>query len=98
MYKNGKAVVGAVLTGQHVGVGTIRNGENVGWDFITPSALVDLDDTVGVDGVTLVGIDGNAEQAGVGLFCGSIYTHISKVPIRVLYGVNQGFIIIVEES
>ena len=67
MYKNGKAVVGAVLTGQHVGVGTIRNGENVGWDFISPPALVDLNHTVGVDGVALVGIDGDAEQAGVGL-------------------------------
>jgi hypothetical protein len=55
------------MVGQHVHVGTIRDSENVGWDFITSSTLVDLDYTSGVDGVTLVWVDGNAEKTGVGV-------------------------------
>lgn len=56
------------VVGQHVDVGTIRNGENVGWHFITALTTVHLSATVGIYGVTLVGIDGNAEKTRVGLY------------------------------
>lgn len=56
-----------VHTLQHVRVSTVGDGEDVGWYLITPFALVDLDHTVGVDGVSLVGVDGNAEEARVGV-------------------------------
>lgn len=55
------------LTGQHVHVGTVGDGEDVGGDFISPLALVDLDDTRSVDGVTLVWVDSDAEETGVGV-------------------------------
>ena len=57
----------SLLTLQHVHVGTIRDSENVGWDFITSLALVDLYSSVGVNGVTLVWVDGDAEEARVGV-------------------------------
>lgn len=56
-----------ILTAKHVDVGTVRNGKDVGWDFITPLTTVQLGTTVGVDGVTFVGIDGHAEKAGISL-------------------------------
>lgn len=37
------------------------------WDFVSPPALVDLNDSVGVNWIPLVGIDRDAKQAGVGL-------------------------------
>lgn len=54
-----------ILTGQHVDVSTIRNSENVRWDFITPLTTVHLSAPVGVYRETLVGVDGDAEQAGI---------------------------------
>jgi hypothetical protein len=51
----------------HVAVGLISHGEKMGWHFITTLADVRLDDTLGVDGKTLVGVDDNAEEARVGL-------------------------------
>ena len=56
-----------ILTGQHVDVGTVRNGEDVGWHFISPLASVELGAPVGVHRVALVGVDSHAEQTGVGL-------------------------------
>lgn len=40
----------------------------MGWDFVTPLTTVQLSAPLGVDGVSLVGIDCHAEQAGVGLY------------------------------
>jgi len=39
----------------------------MGWNLISPLAQVDLDCSGGVDGVALVGVDGNTEQARVGI-------------------------------
>ena len=39
----------------------------MGWDFITALADVDFGGAVGVDGITLVGVDGDAEEARVGV-------------------------------
>lgn len=55
------------VVGQHVDVSTIRNGEDVGWHFITALTTVHLSATVRVHWVTLVRIDGNAEKTGIGL-------------------------------
>lgn len=63
----GRSKRAKILTGQHVGVGTIANGKDVGWHLSTPLALVQLNDTGRVDGVALVRIDGHAEEARVGL-------------------------------
>lgn len=52
---------------QHVHVGTVGDGENVGRDLITALANVDLGGTGGVNRVTLVGIDGNTEKPRVGV-------------------------------
>lgn len=56
------------VIGQHVDVGTVRDGENMGWHLITALATVHLSATVGIHGVALVRIDGNAEKTRVGLF------------------------------
>lgn len=56
-----------LVVGQHVDVGTVRNGEDVGWHLVTALATVHLGATHGVHGEPLVGIDGHAEQTGVGL-------------------------------
>ena len=56
-----------VLTGQHVDVSTVRDGEDVRWHFITPLATVQFCTPKSVDRVTLVGVDGHAEETGVGL-------------------------------
>lgn len=57
----------SVLTGQHVDVGTVRNGENVGWNFITALATVHLSTPVGIYREPLVRVDSDAEQARIGL-------------------------------
>jgi len=51
----------------HVLVGTVADGEEMRGHLITPLAHVDLDGTVGVDGVTLVGVDGDTEETRVGV-------------------------------
>lgn len=56
-----------LVVGQHVDVGTVRNGENVGWNFITPLTTVQFGATVCVYGVTFVRIDSDTEKSGVGL-------------------------------
>lgn len=56
-----------ILTCKHVNVGAVRNGENVGWNFIPPFASVQFGATVGVHGESFVRIDSNAEQTGVSL-------------------------------
>lgn len=51
----------------HVLVGTLRNSKYVRWDFIPPLAGVNPHGPAGINGVTLVGIDGDTEKAGIGL-------------------------------
>jgi len=51
----------------HVLVSTVADGEEMRGHLITPLAHVDLDGTVGVDGVTLVGVDGDTEETRVGV-------------------------------
>lgn len=50
------------VVGQHVNVSTIRNGEDMGWHFVTALTTVHLSATVGIYGVAFVRIDGNAEK------------------------------------
>lgn len=56
-----------VLTGQHLGVGAVRDGEEMGRHFSATTATVHLHYSVGVDGEALVGVDYHAEQTRVGL-------------------------------
>ena len=39
----------------------------MGWDLVPPLAQVHLDNSLGVDGVTLVGVDDNTEETRVGV-------------------------------
>ena len=48
-------------------VGTLSNGKDVGRNFIPPLATVDSDSSHGVDGESLVGVDGDTEETGVGV-------------------------------
>lgn len=59
-----------LVVGQHVDVGTVRDGENVGWHLVTALATVHLGATHRVHGEPLVRIDGDAEKSGVGLHGG----------------------------
>lgn len=61
----------AVLTRQHLGVGAVGDGEQVGRHLISPLASVHLHHAVRVDGEPLVGIDHHAEQARVSLLAPS---------------------------
>lgn len=56
-----------LVVGQHVDVSTVRDGENVGRHFVTALTTVHLSATHRVHGEPLVRIDGDAEEAGVGL-------------------------------
>merc|ERR1719322_673753 len=56
-----------LLVGQHVPVGSLSNGPQMGWDLITSLAKVDLADSVGVQRITLVGVDNNNEETRVGV-------------------------------
>ena len=55
------------LTLQHVLVGVVRDGEEMGRHLSFPLAPVLVNDALCVDGQSSVGVDGHAEQAGVGL-------------------------------
>ena len=46
---------------------SVGDCKDVGWNFMSFLALVHLDDLLSVDWKTGVGVDHNAEQAGVGL-------------------------------
>merc|ERR1719394_1775478 len=56
-----------LLVGQHVPVGSLSNGPKMGWDLITSLSKVDLAAPVGVQGITLVGVDNNNEETRVGV-------------------------------
>lgn len=55
----------ALLTCQHVDVGSVRDGKDVGWNFIPPLASVQLCAPHRVHGESLVRVDSHAEQARV---------------------------------
>lgn len=57
----------AMLTLQHVMVSVISDGEDVGWHLISPLALVHVNDLLGIDGQSLVGIHSHTEKSRVGL-------------------------------
>merc|ERR1719322_964953 len=54
-----------LLVLQHVPVGSFSNGPEMGWDLITSLAKIDLADSVGVQRITLVGVDYNNEETRV---------------------------------
>merc|ERR1719346_395707 len=56
-----------LLVLQHVPVGALSDGPEMGRDLITPLAKIDLAHSVSVKRVTLVRVDHNHEQAGVGV-------------------------------
>lgn len=55
------------LTGQHVSVGPVRDGEQVGRDFSPPLSQEHPDGGRGVDREPLVRVHHDAEQPGIGL-------------------------------
>ena len=59
-----------VVLDQHVLVGGIDDGEDVRRHFRGTFSTVQLDDLVGIDGQSHVGVDGDAEKTGVGLHVG----------------------------
>ena len=52
---------------QHVVVGVVSNREQMRGHLVLPLALVDLHDRLVVDGQAAIRVDGDAEQARVGL-------------------------------
>ena len=48
-------------------VGSLGDGEDVGRDLVPPLEPVEADGALRVDGEALVGVHGDAEEAGVGL-------------------------------
>merc|ERR550532_63808 len=56
-----------LLVAQHVPVGALSDGPQMGRDLITPLAEVDLAHSVGVERVTLVRVDNNHEETRVGV-------------------------------
>lgn len=61
------ALYKVILTGQHVDVSTVRDGEDMRWHFITPLATVQFGTPKRVDRETLVRVDGHAEETRVSL-------------------------------
>merc|ERR1719443_178559 len=56
-----------LLVLQHVPVGSLSNGPEMGWDLITSLTEIDLAAPVSVQRITLVGVDNNNEEARVGV-------------------------------
>ena len=56
----------------------LNGSKKLSSDLISPLAQVDLDCSGGVDGVALVGVDGNTEQARVGLQYGWVIYQYSN--------------------
>merc|ERR1719270_1179328 len=56
-----------LLVRQHVPVGSLSNGPKMGWDLITSLSKVDLAAPVGVQGITLVGVDNNNKETRIGV-------------------------------
>merc|ERR1719323_1571537 len=56
-----------LLVLQHVPVGALSDGPEMRRNLITPLAKIDLADSVGVQRITLVGVDNNHEETRVGV-------------------------------
>ena len=56
-----------LLTEAHGVVGPLSDGEDVWRDLVPPLEAVDADGALGVDGKAHVGVDGDTEEARVGL-------------------------------
>lgn len=56
-----------ILTGQHIGVGTIGDSEQMWWYFGTTFTSIHLHHTIGVDRETFVWIDYDTKQSRIGL-------------------------------
>ena len=54
-----------VVFQQHVLVGVVHNGEDVGRHFLLPLTTVHLHDSVGIDGQSLVGVHSDTKQTGI---------------------------------
>ncbi len=65
--KKSKGNISLLLTLQHVPVGVVGDGVDVGRHFRPPLALVHFHHLVGVDGESPVRIHCHTEEAGVGL-------------------------------
>lgn len=52
---------------QHVMVSVVSNREDMRWHFISSLALVAINDSLGVDWESLVGVDSDTEESRVGL-------------------------------
>lgn len=57
-----------LVVGQHVNVGAVGNGENVGWHLRTTLASVKLGTSERVHGESLVRVDGHTEETRVRLY------------------------------
>merc|ERR1719210_153000 len=56
-----------LLVLEHVPVGALSDGPEMGWALVPPLTKVDLAHPVGVERVTLVGVDNHDEETGVGV-------------------------------
>merc|ERR1719150_209835 len=56
-----------LLVGQHVPVGALGDGPQMGRDLIAPLTKIDLAHSVGVQRITLVGVDNNHKKTRVGM-------------------------------
>lgn len=63
----GNAFSHLLPTLQHVVVGVVSDGEQMRWHLVPPLAPVFGDNILGVDWQTAVGVNGDAEEARVGL-------------------------------
>jgi hypothetical protein len=48
-------------------IGALSNTKDVGWALIPSLANINFHCSLGIDGEPLIGIDGNAEEARVGI-------------------------------
>lgn len=56
-----------ILTSKHIDVCTVRDGEDMRWHFATSFASIKFRASMSVYGKSFVGVDGYAEETGVGL-------------------------------
>lgn len=61
------ATVRIILTGKHIDIGSIRNGKNVRWHFVTSFASIKFGASMSIYGKSFVGIDSYTEEARVRL-------------------------------
>ena len=66
-------------------VGIVRDGEQMGWDLSPLLALVFEYNIHAIDGQSLVGVDGNTEESGVGLNKGNEKIYYNTTPTLIKY-------------